>query len=162
MADGFLGNNASFMLDFVVCALVLVVPLLLYSIYVVKFQRNYLLHRNLQVALGVVLLVAVSAFEVDLQLVQGGWENVIDKHDPPLSAEDKGFVRKVLWIHLVFAISTPLLWATTTILAIKRFPSPPVPSEHSRLHKKLAWLSTVDLTLTSVTGLIFYYFAFIA
>ena len=164
MGNGFLGNDASFMLDVVVCALVAVVPALLFSIYLVKFKRNYLLHRNLQVTLGVVLLLTVAAFEVDLQVVHGGWENIVknargeDWVNTPAFAQ----VRNVLWIHLVFAISTPLMWAFTIILALKRFPSPPTPGEHSGLHKKLGWISAIDIPLTSVTGLLFYYLAFIA
>ena len=39
MQNGFLGNNASLMLDVVVCALVLVVPALLFSLYTVKIKR---------------------------------------------------------------------------------------------------------------------------
>ena len=79
MSNGFLGNNSSVMLDVVVCALVLIVPALLYSLYLVKIKRAFLLHRNIQVTLGVVLLITVMAFEVDLQLVHGGWENVVNK-----------------------------------------------------------------------------------
>ena len=157
MANGFLGNKASFMLDFVVCALVLIVPVLIYSIYLIKVRRNYLWHRNLQLILGVTLLVAVGAFEVDLQIIHDGWESIVAKQGAELQD-----VRNVLHIHLIFAISTPFLWAATTVYALKRFPSPPAPSEHSSLHKKLAWLSAIDLTLTSVTGLIFYYMAFVA
>ena len=54
MKNGFLGYPTSFMLDFVVCALVVLVPLLVYSIFVVKKQRKFTLHRNLQVFLGLV------------------------------------------------------------------------------------------------------------
>jgi len=161
MSDGFLGYKTSFMLDVVVCALVAVVPVLLYSIYLVKFRRQYALHKMLQLILGVALLFTVIAFEVDLRL-QGGWENVVAKREVPLSKDDYAFVQKVLWIHLVFAISTPFLWGFTIAYALKRFPKPPHPNEHSPLHKKLAWASTIDITLTSVTGLIFYYFAFVA
>jgi hypothetical protein len=165
MANGFLGNNASFMLDVVVVALIAVVPALLYSIYLVKFRGQYLLHRNLQVGLGIVLLLTVGAFEVDLQLVHGGWESVVNKPDadtPRLTGDALESVRTVLWVHLIFAITTPLLWATTICLALKRFPSPPVPGDHSGLHKKLGWASAIDITLTSVTGLWFYYVAFVA
>lgn len=164
MRNGFLGYDASLMLDVVVCALALVVPALLFSLYLVKVRKNFLWHRNMQVGLGIVLLLTVSAFEVDLQIVHGGWENIVNKPSklPRLSGEALEFVRRVLWVHLVFAISTPLLWATTIGLALKRFPSPPVPSEHSGLHKPLGWLSAIDITLTSVTGLLFYYFAFVA
>ncbi len=164
MSDGFLGNDASLMLDFVVCALILVVPALLWSLYLVKIRRNYVAHRNTQLGLAIVLLVAVGAFEVDLQLVHGGWENIVNKNAdaPRLAGESLTFVRSLLWLHLVFAISTPFLWLVTIVLALKRMPSPPAPCEHSSLHKKLGWLSTIDITLTSVTGLLFYYHAFIA
>lgn len=164
MKNGFLGYDASFMLDFVVTALVLIVPVLLYSLYVVKVQRNFILHRNLQIALGAILLVAVTAFEIDTQLIHGGWENIVNKDAdaPRLTGDAFLNAQRVLWIHLVFAVSTPFLWAATLFYALKRFPSPPQPGDHSRLHKSLGWLSVVDIVLTSVTGLWFYYVAFVA
>jgi hypothetical protein len=162
MKDGFLGYRTSFMLDFVVVALVLIVPVLVYSLIAVKFQRKYLLHRNLQIALGLVLLVAVGLFEIDLQWVQQGWTNVVAKRTTPLSAAQMETVRTALRVHLVFAISTPFLWATTILLALCYMPFPPHPCKHSRLHKVLGWVSTIDIVLTSVTGLVFYYLAFVA
>lgn len=162
MSHGFLGPDAStFMLDFVVTALVLVVPALLASLYLVKFKRNYVAHRNLQLALAGVLLVAVIAFEVDIR-AHGGWREIVGARKLPLSAEQLETVKWTLYVHLVFAISTPLLWGTTIALALKRIPKPPAPCEHSRLHKTLGWLSVIDLVLTSATGLLFYYRAFIA
>ena len=160
MKDGFLGFHASFMLDAVVVALVLVVPVLLFSLFSVKVRRNYTLHRNLQLTLAVTLLVAVLAFEVDLHLVQGGWENVVKK-GPEVSSSQMKFIQNVLRIHLIFAGSTPFLWATTIIFALRSMPCPPAPSSHSRLHKILGWASTLDLVMTSVTGLVFYFVAFI-
>ena len=162
MTDGFLGFRTSLMLDVVVCALIAVVPALLYSIYLVKYKHKFELHRKLQIILGVTLLVTVFAFEIDLHLVQGGWENIVAKREVPLSDSELSIVRSLLWVHLVFATSTPFLWGITIAYALKRFPSPPLPGDHSELHKKLAWISTIDITLTSVTGLLFYYFAFVA
>jgi len=161
MSDGFLGYRTSLMLDAVVCALVLVVPAIVTSLYLVKVRKNYLAHRNIQLALAAVLLVTVGAFEVDMQLVQGGWENVVAKRDIPLSSEQLATVQRILWIHLVFAVSSPVLWGVTITLALKRIPNPPAPCPHSHLHAKLGWLSTLDLTLTSITGLWFYYVAFV-
>src|SRR5690606_10643688 len=134
-----LGYNASFMLDFVVSALVLIVPVLLYSLYAVKVQRRYTLHRNLQIALGVTLLVAVAAFEIDTQLVHGGWENIVNKNsaEPRLTGDAFAHARRILRIHLIFAISTPFLWIATLVYALRKFPRPPLPGEHSRLHKTL-------------------------
>ena len=162
MSHGFLGQDAStFMLDFVVTALVLIVPALLVSLYLVKVKRNYLAHRNLQLTLAGVLLVAVIAFEIDVRM-HGGWREIVGARTPALSAEQFETVKQTLYVHLVFAISTPLLWGTTIVLALKRMPKPPAPCEHSRLHKTLGWLSVIDLVLTSATGLLFYYRAFIA
>lgn len=160
MKDGFLGYHTSFMLDAVVSALVLVVPVLVCSLYSVKIRHQYLLHRNLQIALAVTLLAAVMAFEIDLHVVQGGWQNVVNK-GPPVSAEQLLFIQKILRVHLIFAGSTPFLWAITIILALRYMPNPPQPSPHSRWHKRLGWISTADLVLTSVTGLVFYYVAFV-
>jgi len=161
MKNGFLGYQSTFMLDFVVTALVLIVPALLASLYLVKVKRNYLGHRNAQLILTGVLLVAVIAFEVDIRM-HGGWENIVGRRTPTLSVDQLAAARQILYVHLCFAISTPLLWAVTIVLALRRMPSPPVPCEHSRLHKTLGWLSVIDLVLTSVTGLAFYYRAFVA
>ncbi|MGH7128759.1 MAG: DUF420 domain-containing protein [Planctomycetaceae bacterium] len=164
MQNGFLGHGASLMLDVVVCALVLVLPALAWSVWLVKRRRHYSQHRNVQIALGAALLLTVAAFEVDLQLVHDGWENVVRRArgDSWMAGPAFQQARIVLWIHLVFAVSTPVLWAVTTVLALRRFGSPPRPGAHSRLHKTLAWVSVADLTLTSLTGLAFYYVAFVA
>ncbi|MBM79496.1 MAG: DUF420 domain-containing protein [Planctomycetaceae bacterium] len=164
MSNGFLGYDTSLMLDVVVVALIAVVPAILFSLFQVKVKQNYVLHRNIQLGLAVVLLIAVGAFEVDMQIVHGGWENVVNKtpETPRRSAEEMSSIQNVLWIHLVFAVTTPVLWGVTIALALKRMPKPPGSCEHSGLHKKLGWLSVVDITLTSVTGLWFYYVAFIS
>lgn len=163
-SNGFLGYDASFMLDFVVTSLVAIVPVLLYSLAVVKYQRNYRLHRNLQLIIGLILLVAVTSFEVDVQLLHGGWANIVNKNpdSPRLTGEAFEHVQQVLRIHLIFAISTPFVWATTLILAWKHFDRSPRPGRHSRVHKVLGWVSVVDLVLTAVTGIWFYYIAFVA
>ncbi|MBA3314533.1 MAG: DUF420 domain-containing protein [Planctomycetota bacterium] len=164
MSRGFLGYDASFMLDVVVCALVLIVPVLGYSLSLVKLRGDYLNHKRLQIALGIVLLLTVGAFEYDLQIVHGGWLNVANKNpeSPRLVGERLEQARLALRVHLVFAISTPILWAVTTVLALRRYPDPPRPNSHSKRHKTLGWLSVVDLLLTTATGLAFYYLAFVA
>ncbi|QDT97079.1 hypothetical protein V144x_25500 [Gimesia aquarii] len=162
MEYGFLGYRSTFMLDFVVSALILIVPLLLFSLYSVKIKRNFALHKKLQILLGAVLLVAVAAFEVDVQIMHGGWENIVNQRETPLTPEQFNYVRNVLYVHLVFAVTTPLFWATTLFLALRRIPNPPAPCAHSSLHKKLGWISTIDITLTSLTGLFWYYTAFVS
>ncbi|HXY34728.1 MAG TPA: DUF420 domain-containing protein, partial [Planctomycetaceae bacterium] len=101
------------------------------------------------------------AFEVDIRVHQG-WENIVKNARPDMAIESFDFVRNVLYVHLIFAISTPLLWIATIALALPRFGNPPYPSRHGPVHKLLGWCSATDLALTSATGLVFYYFAFIA
>lgn len=161
--NGFFGYPTTFMLDFVVCALALVVPLLLWSLWLVKFRRHYVAHKRLQIALGIILLLAVTAFEVDVQMVHGGWEKIVAKQQlsPDALTAKISSVRPYLLVHLVFAVTTPLLWIVTMTLALRRFKNPPTPGTHSRIHKTLGWASTIDITMTSVTGLLFYYVAFV-
>ncbi|MGQ0633953.1 MAG: DUF420 domain-containing protein [Planctomycetaceae bacterium] len=158
--DGFLGYPASLMLDVVVCALVVVVPTLLFSLASVKVRRRYGLHKSLQVALGLVLLLAVGLFEIDMRL-HGGIDGILAKRPRPLTGAEYASFKTLLYVHLVFAVSTVFLWAATLALALRRFPAPPAPSAHSRLHKGLGWLSAADITLTSITGLLVYYYGFI-
>ena len=164
MKSGFLGFDASFMLDFVVTALVAIVPVLLYSLYAVKVSRRFTLHRNLQIGLGITLLVAVLGFEIDTQLIHGGWKNIVNKQadSPRLTGDALAEATRVLRIHLIFAISTPFLWAGTLFYALKKFPNPPQPGAHSKVHKALGWAAVIDIVMTSVTGLWFYYVAFVA
>src|SRR5260370_998136 len=136
MSDGFLGYKASLMLDVVVCALVVVVPTLLFSLYAVRVRRNYGLHKTLQIVLGVVLLTAVGLFEIDMR-IHGGITGILAKRTRPLSPAERSSFDQLLAVHLFFAISTVILWATTLTLALRRLPVPPGPCAHSPIHKPL-------------------------
>ena len=82
------------MLDAVVCALVLVVPAIVFSLYLVKVKKNYVAHRNVQIGLAIVLLAAVTAFEIDIQQIQGGWEKVVAKREVKLTADQLETARR--------------------------------------------------------------------
>src|SRR5262249_17937431 len=66
------GSRGSLMLDVVFVAMFVVVPVLAVSVYLVKYRRQYALHKKLQLATACVLLVAVLLFELDIRL--NGWE----------------------------------------------------------------------------------------
>jgi uncharacterized membrane protein YozB (DUF420 family) len=154
--DGFLGTRASLMLDVVFLAMFVVVPVLAWSIYLVKVRRNYALHKQVQVTLGLVLLAAVTLFEIDMRV--NGWT---DRAEPSPYWND-GTVRNALVVHLVFAVSTAVLWIVVIVRALRNFPSPPTPGPHSAWHKRWAWAAAVDMLLTSLTGWVFYWLAFAA
>lgn len=161
--DGFLGTRGSLMLDLVFVAMFVVVPVMLYSIYLVRYQRRYELHKRIQLTLGGLLLVALSLFEADMQI--NGWESRAAASPYLELAADgsrSGVVQVVLWVHLFFAITTAALWTVVIVRAWRNFPSPAAPNEHSAWHRRWAKLAAVDMIATSVTGWTFYWLAFVA
>jgi uncharacterized membrane protein YozB (DUF420 family) len=158
--DGFLGTRASLMLDVVFLAMFAVLPVMGWSIYLVKFERRYALHKRLQLAIGAALAVAVTLFEIDVRL--NDWRpRAIDS--PYYNANMlRGWVNWSLWIHLFFAITTVVLWVFVIVQALRKFPKPPRPNEYSSRHNFWAKMAAIDMAMTSVTGWTFYYLAFVA
>lgn len=156
MFDGFLPfSRASGILDLVALSLVIILPALGYSLYLVRVKRNYEAHRKLQIALSVVLVVAVAIFEVDMRV--HGWRQYAEA-----SPFYENLVEPVLWIHLFFAVSTTLLWIYVIIGALRNFPKPALPNEYSAKHRTVARLAALDMLLTAITGWAFYLIAFVA
>lgn len=155
--DGFLGTRASIMLDVVFLAMFAVLPILAWSISLVRNRRNYALHKQVQLTLGVVLLAAVVLFEVDMRFISG-WEDRAEE-SPHYTT---GWVWRALSIHLFFAVTTAVLWIVVIVRALRNFPSPPMPGVHSAWHRRWGWIAAIDMALTSLTGWIFYWLAFVA
>jgi uncharacterized membrane protein YozB (DUF420 family) len=143
-------------LDLLFLAMFAVVLVLAWSVYQVKYRRRYNLHKWVQVVLGVVLLTAVVIFEIDIRL--HGWEL---RSAGTLDGDVSNTVWRALYVHLVFAVSSVILWPVVIIRALKRFPNPPMPGVHSRSHVFWARLAAIDMLLTAVTGWIFYWLAFV-
>ena len=158
--DGFLGTRASLMLDVVAVALVALLPSVAVSIYLVRVRRKYLLHKRLQLTLAAVLLVTIVAFETDMRI--NGWQARAVESPYFHSPSGVSPLMLVLWIHLSFAITTPILWAVVVVQALRHFPRYPAPTRHSRAHKFLGWTAAIDMVGTAVTGWIFYWMAFVA
>lgn len=144
------------MLDVLVLAMGVVVLVLGWSIYEVKYRHRYQLHKWVQVSLGVVLLVAVIVFEIDVRLY--GWQ---DRAAGEIGGHASRLVMTSLAVHLVFAISATILWPLVIIRALRNFPSPPHPGPHSRFHVRWARIAAIDMFITAVTGWTFYYLAFV-
>jgi putative membrane protein len=157
--DGFLGTRASLMLDVVFLAMFAVLPVLAWSVYQVKYHRRYLLHKRVQLTLGVVLLVTVALFETDMRI--NGWR---DRAEASRFWDQAGtnWVDVALAIHLCFAVTTALAWIVVIARALANFPSPPVPGPHSPWHRRWAKVAALDMLFTALTGWLFYWLAFVA
>ncbi|QDU63831.1 hypothetical protein Pan216_47120 [Planctomycetes bacterium Pan216] len=156
MPPGFIPfSRASFMLDVVATAMVAILPVLTWSIYLVKARQNYLLHKRVQVTTGVVLLLAVILFELDIRIY--GWRHLATE-----SPYYDTILFPFLYFHVTLACLTTLLWIVTIAGALRRFASPPVPGPYSSTHKWLGWSAAIGMYFTGVTGWTFYWMAFIA
>ena len=159
--DGFLGTRASLMLDLVVVAMAVVLPVLAGSIALVKIRRQYQLHKRIQLALGAVLLLTVAVFEVDMRV--NGWRHRAEASRFWAGASGgTNWVDWALAVHIVFAASTTLLWAVVITRALRNFPNPPAPAAHSPWHRRWGWIAALDMLLTALTGWLFYWLAFVA
>ena len=154
--DGFLGTRASLMLDILVLVMLAVVVILGWSIYQVKFRRRFQLHKWTQLTLGAAVLVVVILFEIDIRL--HGWEIRAAGIE---GGRAPAIVWYALYVHLVFAVSSLILWPVTIFLALRNFPNPPHPGVHSRVHVPLARVAALDMVMTTVTGWVFYWLAFV-
>jgi putative membrane protein len=154
--NGFLGSRASLMVDVVFLAMFLVLPVLGWSIWQVKVRRRFLLHKRVQLTLAAVLLMAVTAFEIDMRFISG-WRQRAE----PSPYWASGVVTISLCIHLVFSITSFCLWLYVVIGALRNVPNPPGPSSYSPRHIFWARLAAIDMVLTAITGWIFYWLAFV-
>lgn len=156
---GFLGTRGTLMLDLVVVAMAITLPALACSIYLVRARKQYAAHMRIQLILSAVLLVAIALFELEMRLV--GWEQ--RAADSPWSRAGRwnDIVEYLLIIHLLAAIPTFFVWAAVVVRAIRNFPRPPGPNAHSRSHRVWGRLAAIGMALTTVTGWLFYYAAFV-
>ncbi len=157
--DGFLGTRASLMLDVVFLAMFAVVPAIGLGIWLVKYRQAYLLHKRIQLTLAAVLAATVTLFEIDIRI--HGWRDRAAESAYYNAGLTWHWVNLSLAIHLVFAVSTAVLWIVVVTRALRHFPSPPAPGPHSSSHIFWARLAAIDMGLTAGTGWIFYLLAFV-
>lgn len=157
--DGFLGSRASFGMDVVLVGLIALLPVMAWSIHLVRNRRDYAAHKRLQIFIAAALLAAIVVFEIDVRLISDWKARAAAGGQNPWWPAG---VLTALGIHLIFAVSTLVLLVWTLWEAFLRFPSSPVPGSHGPRHRVMARLAAIDLVLTAVTGTVFYWLAFVA
>jgi uncharacterized membrane protein YozB (DUF420 family) len=149
------------MLDVIVVAMVLVLFVLSWSVFSVKYRRQYRRHKVIQLWLAGALLVLLVFFEIDIQFVEN-WKQRALASPYYATATGRGLVVYSLWIHLVFATTTLALWLWVILRALNQFPIPPAPNGHSAYHSRWGMIAAIDMFLTAVSGWAFYFLAFVA
>ncbi len=143
------------MLDTVFVAMFAICAVMMLSIWFVRYRSLYKIHRQIQIGLAAVLAVAIFVFEIDVRFVTD-WRSLASSS----RFYDTGMVDRALWIHLMFAIPTPFVWAYVVVQALRKFPREVGPGEHSRSHRFWGRIAAALMLLTAVTGCIFYWLAF--
>ena len=152
--QGFIpGSRGSFMLDFVVVAMVFAVPMLIFGIGKAK-AKQFATHKRIMLVLSAVLITAVCAFEIEMRLV--GWQHLAE------SSPYWSVLEEILWVHIIISVSTTICLVATVVFALRKFSSPLRPGSHSSFHRKIGKATKAGLILTAVTGWIFYWMAFVA
>ena len=157
LANGFLPNRANGTLDFVALAMAGVLLTLAFSIFQVRRRKQPQTHKALQLGTAAVLLVTLLVFEIDMQYVTD-WRALAQ----PSPYFDSGVVTAVLWIHLLFAIPTPFVWGGVIWFALVRFRNGYQAGAFNKTHRTWGWIAAILMSLTSLTGWVFYYLAFVA
>lgn len=143
------------MVDVVSAAMLVILPVLTYSIYQARRRQNYPRHKSIQVITFTALLIVVGAFEVQIRLQ--GWTS-----EAEASPYYDTILFPVLYVHLFFAVSTFLLWGYTTVMALVRIPDVRNPSSYRHVHRRWGWVAASGMYVTAVTGWTFHYLAFVA
>ena len=160
LGNGFLPTRASWMLDFVTLAMLLVLVVLTLSIYVVRFKRNWRLHRNIQLATAIILTLTLIAFEIDVRFITQ-WRDLAQASP----FYESGWVDRCLAIHLLFAIPTPVVWGVVIFMALRRIKPDAKQTDTTdfrRFHRISGRIAAAFMFLTAITGWVFYYVAFVA
>ncbi|HEV7280725.1 MAG TPA: DUF420 domain-containing protein [Pirellulaceae bacterium] len=160
LAAWLLPGRGSLMLEAVVIAMLVVTLALAFSIAAARLGKRYRLHRTVQIVLTICLAVTLIAFEADMRFVTD-WRALADG-SPWYDRGRFSVVDAALAVHLCFAIPAPFVWAATLGLALRRFGRNVAPGPYSRGHRRWGWISATLMGLTTLTGWIFFYLAFVA
>jgi hypothetical protein len=65
-----------------------------------------------------------------------------------------------VYLHLLFSISTAVIWLGLVGFSALRFSNPPAPGAFSRVHRFWGRLGMIDMILTGITGVELYVVGF--
>lgn len=152
---GFLGTRADFLMD-VILVVILATPfILIKSIQWVR-SGQHRKHRNVQMSLIVVIMLAVILFELNVRL-SGGSGSLIEGS---AYQNHTGF-KWLLFFHIIVAVFSFSSWVGLAWWSHKRYQSS-LPGLSRHVHKLWGKLIFSGVSLTAITGGAVYYLGFVA
>jgi hypothetical protein len=142
-------------MDLVALAILVVVPLLAASTWLVRVRHAYGAHKRLQIIISLALVVVLTVFEAEVR--RRDWRPAA-----ALSPYYASWLYPVFYVHLSVAVSATLLWCSAAFAAWRWVPRPPRPGTKSHLHRRLGRAAALAMVATAITGWTFYWIAFLA
>lgn len=148
---GFLGTSAPFYMDLVTLYFG-ILPLLMGSAIFMAIKKRYELHYKMQLSIFVITLLVVGVFEVGVR-ISGGFSAFMEN-----SNVNATFMLIFLVVHILIALVSVVLYSILVYSAIKEFRLKSAPIVKS--HKKLGIIVFLGMAITSIMGVMIYYFLF--
>ena len=150
---GFLGTRAPFFMDFVTL-IVALLPLLVGMAILMAKKRDYRLHNYAQTIIFIISVVVVGYFEYGVRL-GGGYDAFIKE-----TQVSHSYLFMVLMVHIVIAVLTLGIWASTLFKAKKDYQAG-LPGPYSHSHKRAGIRTYIGIVLTSFSGVWIYLLLFV-
>jgi putative membrane protein len=152
LETGFLGTNAPFYMDVITCYFA-ILPFLMGSAIFMAIKKRYELHYKMQLFIFVCTFLIVGVFEIGVR-ISGGFSAFMEQ-----SNVNATFMLIFLGVHILIALITVVLYSILVYSAIKKFRLKSVPIVVS--HKKLGIFVFFGMSITSLMGVMIYYFLFL-
>ncbi len=151
-SQGFLGTTAPFYMDAVTLYFAILPLLLGFGVYF-ALKKRYQLHFQWQMLTFVLTLVMVVVFEIGVR-ISGGFNAFMAQ-----SNADYNMMLGLMVIHVLVALVSVVLWSALIYGAIKRYR---IEKESLNVsHKKAGYWVFAGMSLTSIMGVMIYWFLFI-
>ena len=148
---GFLGTNALMYMDIITIYFGLLPVLMGIAIYM-AIKKRYKLHYKMQLSIFALTLIVVAIFEVGVR-ISGGFSAFMEHSNANYS-----YMLIFLVIHVLVAILSVVLYSTLIYSSTQQYIFKKEP--FSINHKKMGQVVFFGMTITSIMGILIYYFLF--
>ena len=148
---GFLGTKALMYMDIITIYFGLLPFLMAGAIYM-AVKKRYKLHYKMQLSIFVFTLIIVAIFEVGVRM-SGGFSAFIQQSNANYS-----YMLIFLVIHVLIAILSVVLYSILIYSSTQQYVLKKEPFATN--HKRMGQVVFFGMTLTSIIGILIYYFLF--
>ncbi len=148
---GFLGTKALIYMDIITIYFGLL-PFLMASAIYMAIKKRYKLHYKMQLSIFIMTLIVVTLFEVGVR-ISGGFSAFMQD-----SNADYYYLLIFLVIHVLIAVLSVVLYTILIYSSTQQYIFNKEPLALN--HKKMGQVVFFGMTITSIMGILIYYFLF--